>query len=239
VSYINLKQEKMNDIAKQATADKFLQALKKEHLSKKEAGKCIGFTDVQVSYLFNKHYWDRLGNVYWDKVLVWVNSGQGLKEFGVKHGKVVTVDMRGVDTTKTSPDDILKTIAKSAERKIKRAEKKKIITEKQKNEETPKEDYAVSQAQIGEILHYNKEGMSAEKISLKLKIYLPIVRQIITGIPVPLHESYSVLDKRYFTEEELFTKLLKEKKASILKEIDPVIVQKLEAIDVLLKLYTS
>ena len=79
----------MNDIAKQATADKFLLALQKEHLSKKEAGKCIGFTDVQVSYLFNKHYWDRLGNVYWDKVLAWVNSGQGLQEYGKKHGKVL------------------------------------------------------------------------------------------------------------------------------------------------------
>ena len=227
----------MNDIAKQATADKFLQALKKEHLSKKDAGECIGLTPAQVSCLFNKHFWSRLGNGGWEKVLKWVNSGQGLLEYGEKHGKVVP-EKSGYIKPKTV-DDVMDNVAKSAERKIKRAEKKKIITEKQKNEETPKEDYAVSQAQIGEILHYNKEGMSAEKISLKLKIYLPIVRQIITGIPVPLHESYSVLDKRYFTEEELFTKLLKEKKASILKEIDPVIVQKLEAIDVLLKLYTS
>jgi len=79
----------MNDIAKQATADKFLLALKKEHLSKKEAGNCVGITSAQVSCLFNKHYWDKVGNMPWEKALAWVNSGQGLQEYGVKHGKVL------------------------------------------------------------------------------------------------------------------------------------------------------
>jgi len=115
----------MNDIAKQATADKFLLALQKEHLSKKEAGKCIGFTDVQVSYLFNKHYWDRLGNVYWDRVLVWVNSGQGLQEYGKKHGKVVVEKQE--DTKPKTVDDIMDNVAKSAERQLRRAEKKKTV----------------------------------------------------------------------------------------------------------------
>jgi len=231
----------MNDIAKQATADKFLQALKKEHLSKKDAGECIGLTPAQVSYLFNKHFWSRLGNVGWDKVLKWVNSGQGLQEYGEKHGKVL-FEKSGYIKPKTE-DDVIDNLAKSAERKIRRAEKKKTVDFGNGIGKTTtiedKEDTAVSQAQIGDILCYNKEGMSAEKISRKLKIYLPIVQQIITGIPVPLHESYSVLDKRYISSEDRFISLLKEERASILKEIDPVIVKKLEAIDVLLKYYIS
>jgi len=75
----------MNEIAKQATADRFLSALRKEHLSKKEAGDSVDLTPVQVSYLFNKNYWSRLGNTGWDKVLKWVNSGLPIKEYHEKH----------------------------------------------------------------------------------------------------------------------------------------------------------
>ena len=78
----------MNEIAKKATADKFLRALEKEQLSKAEAGACIGFTPANVSYLLNEKYWDRLG-IYWDKILAWVNSGQSLREYSEKHGKVL------------------------------------------------------------------------------------------------------------------------------------------------------
>lgn len=78
----------MNEIAKKATADKFLRALEKEQLSKAEAGACIGFSAAHVSYLLNEKYWDRLG-VYWDKILAWVNSGQSLREYSEKHGKVL------------------------------------------------------------------------------------------------------------------------------------------------------
>jgi hypothetical protein len=79
----------MNDIAKKATAEKFLRALEKEGISKAEAGASIGFTAAHVSYLFNEKYWPRLGIKYWDKLLKWVNSGQSLKEYAEKHGKVL------------------------------------------------------------------------------------------------------------------------------------------------------
>ena len=79
----------MNDIAQKATADKFLSALKKEGLSKHEAGSIIGLMSEQVSYLFNEKYWSRLGNPCWDKVLAWVNSGQSLREYSENHGKVL------------------------------------------------------------------------------------------------------------------------------------------------------
>lgn len=86
----------MNDIAKKATADKFLRALEKEGLIKSEAGACIGLTAPQVSYLFNEKYWDKLGNLYWEKILAWVNSGQGLVEYSEKHGKVLPPEKKKV-----------------------------------------------------------------------------------------------------------------------------------------------
>ena len=82
----------MNDIAKKATADKFLRALEKEQLSKAEAGACIGVTPGQVSCYFNEKYWAKLGIIYWDKLLAWANSGQSLKEYSEKHGKVLPAE---------------------------------------------------------------------------------------------------------------------------------------------------
>ncbi|HLD89427.1 MAG TPA: hypothetical protein VI911_00145 [Patescibacteria group bacterium] len=81
----------MNDIAKQATVDKFLSAIKKEKLFKLEAGAIVGLVPAQVSYLFNKRYWIRLKESNWDSVLKWINSGQSLKEYSEKHGKVLPV----------------------------------------------------------------------------------------------------------------------------------------------------
>ena len=79
----------MNDIAKAATVDKFSRAIQAEGLGKAEAGAFIGLMPAQVSYLFNEKYWDRLGNNGFETVLKWVNSGQSLKEYSEKHGKVL------------------------------------------------------------------------------------------------------------------------------------------------------
>ena len=79
----------MNDIAKAATVDKFSRAIQAEGLGKAEAGAFIGLMPAQVSYLFNEKYWPRLGNVGWDMLLKWGNSGQSLKEYSEKHGKVL------------------------------------------------------------------------------------------------------------------------------------------------------
>jgi len=73
---------KMNDIAKQRTVDKFKEALKNEQLSKGKAGFCIRLNPAQVSYLFNPKYWDRLGNKGWDVIRDWVNSGETLLNYG-------------------------------------------------------------------------------------------------------------------------------------------------------------
>jgi len=107
----------MNDIAQKATADKFLSAIKKEGLSKKEAGASIGLIPAQVSYLFNDKYWERLGNTYWDRVLAWVNSGQSLKEYSEKHGKVVaeTKPEKSVSKTNETVPDKPKTVLKTSE----------------------------------------------------------------------------------------------------------------------------
>ena len=231
----------MNDIAKQATADKFLQVLKKEHLSKKEAGKCIGFTDVQVSYLFNKHYWDRLGNVYWGRVLAWVNSGQGLQEYGVKHGKVVP-EKSGYIKPKTV-DDVMDNVAKSAERQLRRAEKKKTVdlgngVGKTTTIEEKEYKLSVRLAEIGWILGSASKGRTSEQIAKELGIYLPIVKAIMDG-KLPSNEEIHT----YLHEQEQV--VVKPLRPSVGEMVDMLIEErkslqgKIEAIEVLLKHYIS
>jgi len=79
----------MNDIAKKAASEKFLAAIEKENLGKAEAGKCLNITPSEVSKILNSSYWNKLGPSTWENVLVWINSGQSLKEYSVKHGRVL------------------------------------------------------------------------------------------------------------------------------------------------------
>ena len=79
----------MNDIFKENTTKKFEEAFRKEHLSKAEAGSCIGLAPNEVSYLFNKNYWDKLSPGKWGKVQAWVSSGYSLKEYPNHHPEAV------------------------------------------------------------------------------------------------------------------------------------------------------
>jgi 16S rRNA C967 or C1407 C5-methylase (RsmB/RsmF family) len=164
----------MNDIAKQATADKFLLALKKEHLSKKEAGDFIDIAPAQVSYLFNKHYWERLGNTGWERVLAWVNSGQSLTEYARKHGK--TLDAGHVSVTKeavsvTEKAEIVPEVVKSEQKSLIKI--KHGVLEKRKEEIAVKERRA-SRGEMVDMLISEKESLRAkiDAIDVLLKHYI-------------------------------------------------------------------
>ena len=79
----------MNDIAKQSIKIKLEKAIASEGLSKSEVAEVLGFHPSYISWFGNPKYWDKLGNFFWDKTLPWVNSGQSLKEFQKKKGKVL------------------------------------------------------------------------------------------------------------------------------------------------------
>lgn len=94
----------MNDIAKKSASDRFLNALEKEGLAKAAGGRCIDIEPAQVSYLFNEKYWNRLGQVGWDKILRWVNSGQSLGEYSKKHGRVIPEQQKTEPEEKKHPE---------------------------------------------------------------------------------------------------------------------------------------
>lgn len=154
----------MNDIAKQATVDRFLLALQKEHLSKKETGICVGIAPSQVSYLFNKHYWDKLGDTGWERVLAWVNSGQSFKEYAEKHNKVLCEKS---NTAKSNvPDEPILVL-----------EKEKIVPDKKRNipkNVEPESKPRLTNGQLIDLLLERKAELKAEvdAIDTLLKHYI-------------------------------------------------------------------
>jgi len=178
----------MNDIAKKATADRFFKAFEKENLSRGLAGSYIGLTPPQVSYLFNEKYWGRLGQLYWDKLLAWANSGYSLREYPRHHPeaalqpKTVFRDPVADALWQQSVDNVAKE-AKSD------TEKEKIVPETVKSEpiikikpgvlEKRKEELAVkerraSRGEMVDMLIEEKESLRAkiDAIDVLLKHYI-------------------------------------------------------------------
>jgi hypothetical protein len=79
----------MNDLTKTNIQTKLNKAVESEGLSLTEAGRCIGIMPNYLSMIRNEGQWEKCGVTAWDTVLKWVNSGQSLREYSEKHGKVL------------------------------------------------------------------------------------------------------------------------------------------------------
>ena len=80
----------MNDISKTQTVSRLNKAIESEGLKIVEAAACIGIRDTYISMMRNIKSWGQCPLSAWEAALAWVNSGQTLKEYSEKHGKVLT-----------------------------------------------------------------------------------------------------------------------------------------------------
>ena len=71
----------MNDISKTNTQTRLNKAIESEGLK---------INEVYVSMIRNEKFWPNCSAAAWDSVLTWINSGQSLKEYSEKHGKVLS-----------------------------------------------------------------------------------------------------------------------------------------------------
>jgi hypothetical protein len=78
----------MNDISKTNIQTKLIKALESEKIATNEAARILGTMPQYISMMKNPATWDKLPITAWESVLTWVNSGQTLKEYSEKHGKV-------------------------------------------------------------------------------------------------------------------------------------------------------
>jgi hypothetical protein len=79
----------MNDIVKQNIKEKLQKAIEAEKLLAQEVADLFGLHPSYISWIKNPKYWERCPVSFWENLLKWVNSGQSLKEYSEKHGKVL------------------------------------------------------------------------------------------------------------------------------------------------------
>lgn len=79
----------MTEIAQTQTQTRLVKAMERERLRPSEAAQIIGIMPNYISMIKNPGMWDKCPAKAWDAVLLWINSGQTLKEYAEKHGKVL------------------------------------------------------------------------------------------------------------------------------------------------------
>jgi hypothetical protein len=79
----------MNDISKTNTQTRLNRAMETEGIKPSEAARILGIRDNYVSMMRNSEQWPKCPAGAWEATLKWINTGQTLKEYGDKHGKVL------------------------------------------------------------------------------------------------------------------------------------------------------
>jgi hypothetical protein len=114
----------MNDIARENIREKLVKAIESEGLTLKQAADILNVLSSYVSMIKNPSHWNKTPASAWEKALAWVNSGQTLREYAVKHGKV----RPDPEPLKEPPQEpVLRVKPEALERRLKElAEKRKI-----------------------------------------------------------------------------------------------------------------
>lgn len=176
----------MNDIAKTNVKTRLEKAMHTESYSAMGTAAIFGFNSCYISMIKNPAQWDNCPAHAWDSVLAWVNSGQTLREYSERHGKVLI------------PEEIKAKVEKEDAVISPKPEKKKterVIGDGLK----PEIKYSVCLAEIGWILAYRGSGKTVDQIARKLHIYDKIVEKILGADVAP---EYKEPDPRKGDEEE-------------------------------------
>jgi hypothetical protein len=196
----------MNDVVKTNIKTRLEKALANENLSTNEAASLLNVKAPYLSIIKNPENWGKCGIAVWETILTWVNSGQGIREFAEKHGRVLKpIEVSSVSITeppKQSP----------------------VVVEK-KEKAKKEEKFSVNLAEIGWIIGLSEDNKSVETISKELGIYYKIVEKVTSH-----HKKLTLTEKASEPEH-------KGTLVSILKEERQSLVEKINAIDFLLKQY--
>lgn len=120
----------MTEIAQTQTQTRLVKAMEHEGLRPSEAAAIIGIMPNYISMIKNPGMWDKCPAKAWDAVLLWINSGQTLKEYAEKHGKVLPPVKPEVELP---PRVIAIKSIEKAERKLKSEIKDMIVTAENKD----------------------------------------------------------------------------------------------------------
>lgn len=81
--------ETINDVVKTNIKTRLEKALESEDVKIGDAARILGVLAQYLSMIKNTASWEKVSKGAWDSVLTWINSGQTLKEYSERHGKVL------------------------------------------------------------------------------------------------------------------------------------------------------
>ena len=101
----------MNDIYKTNIKDRLDKAMESEGLRPSETARIFGFHPNYISMMRNPDTWIKCPKSAWETVSLWINSGQSLKEYSEKHGRVIPQEQKVTDKPVTkveTPEPVLR-----------------------------------------------------------------------------------------------------------------------------------
>ena len=116
----------MNDIYKTNIKTKLDNAMEKEGLRPSEVAHIFGFHANYISMIRNPETWVKCPKSAFEAVSAWINTGQGLKEYSEKHGRVYpekhepkpgTVISRVIETKPINSEPLVKAKPEALERR--------------------------------------------------------------------------------------------------------------------------
>jgi len=161
----------MNEIVKANIKSRLERALITENLSTNEAATLLNVKATYLSIIKNPETWGKCGIAVWETILTWVNSGQGIREYSEKHGRVLpekhepkpgTVISRVIEKEPVKAESTVKVKPEALERR------KKELAER---EQKPKR---ASKGELIDLLIEEKDLLTRkiEAINALLKHYL-------------------------------------------------------------------
>lgn len=119
----------MTDQFKEITKVKVLDAMIAEGLTNKEAASAIGIPGNYLSMIKHPDQWPKCPAQAWVKTVNWVNSGQTLREYAVKHGRFKPdIDERPAEDQPPPLEPAIRVKPEALEKRRKELAKERKIT---------------------------------------------------------------------------------------------------------------
>lgn len=147
----------MNDIAKTNTQMKLAIAMQREDLTQAEAAEALELPVLYIGCIRNKNRWDKVPDKRWEEVLRWVNSGQSLKEYAVKHGRVMPEKYE--EKKEEAAKEVTIAEIQEAKQETEEHENDAMLESNERLKESIMRDIDLKRAEAKEIREFGKEPM--------------------------------------------------------------------------------
>lgn len=122
----------MNDIAKKSIQDKIQKALEVENIRPSVLAKTLDINPSYVSMMLNEKFWPKCTSKAWEAALAWINSGQKISEYALKHGKTMPAPVMKEAAVKVKGEEYVPEVKTQLKEEAKKPASEPAVTSKVK-----------------------------------------------------------------------------------------------------------